>query len=49
MCLYNLLCVSKSVKAGKVVEFNKTSCQILDTSGKPITVLPELSDGTSTS
>ena len=38
MCLYNLVSVSKAVEAGKVVEFNKTSCQILDTNGKPITV-----------
>ena len=28
MCLYNLLSVSKTVESGKVVEFNKTSCQI---------------------
>ena len=28
--------VAKAVEAGKVVEFNKTSCQILDRSGKSI-------------
>ena len=38
ICLYNLLSVSKAVEAGKVVEFTKTSCQLLDTNGKPITV-----------
>ena len=48
MCLYNLLIVSKAVETGKAVEFNKTSYQILDTNRKPITVLPKLSDGTST-
>ena len=34
---YNLFSVSKAVEAGKMVEFNETSCQILDTNGKPIT------------
>ena len=35
---YNLLSVSKAGGAGKMVEFNKTSCQILDTNEKQITV-----------
>lgn len=35
---YNLLSVSKAVETGKMVQFNKTSCQILETNGKPITV-----------
>ena len=35
---YNLLSVSKAVEAGKVVEFNNTCCQILDTNETPMTV-----------
>ena len=50
---YNLLSVSKAVEARKVVEFNNTSCQMLDTNRKPITLATrvgtELSDSASTS
>ena len=37
-CLNNTVSVSNAVDAGKVVDFDKTSCQILDANGKPITV-----------
>ena len=35
---YNLLSVSKAAKAGKVVKFTETGCEILDSNKKVIAV-----------